>query len=387
MANYHFIPVTTRREKRDFLNLPWRLHKQDPFWVPPLRSNQAELVGFKRHPFYDDAEAQTFLAYLDSEPCGRVSAILNHAHNRIHTEDQRGFLGFFESIDDQRVANGLFDAAREWFQARNIEEMRGPVNPSLNYECGLLVQNFEMPPSFMMTYNPAYYPRLWEEYGFKKVEDLFTFIGYKSHMELMEKKVQFVAEESAKRMNVVVRPVNMRNFRKDLETFLHIYNASLEGVWGHVPMSDAEVTHTANSLRYLIEPQLTLIAEIDGKPVGSMIGLIDYNPRIKEMDGRLFPFGFLKLLRNRKQLKRVRLISTNVLPEYQRWGVGVILAAKMLEPAIEYGMEFGEFSWVLESNHLSRRTLEKAKMAVEKLHRIYDFPGVDPAAAPDAGSA
>ena len=343
-------------------------------WVPPLRGNQAELAGFRRHPFYDNAEAQAFLAYNGSEPCGRILAIHNHAHNEKYPDDQRGFIGFFESIDEQAVADGLFHAAQEWFAKRDLHELRGPVNPSLNHECGLLVQNFEMPPSFMMTYNPSYYPALWDNFGFQKVDDLYSFIGYKSDIERMEKKVQFVADEAAKRMKVIVRPVNMRNFRKDLETFLHIYNQSLEGVWGHVPMSDAEVTHTAKSLRFLIEPQVTLIAEIEGKPVGSMIGLLDYNPRIKEINGRLFPFGFLKLLRKRKELKRVRMISTNVLPEYQRWGIGVILAARMLEPAIEFGMEYGEFSWVLESNHLSRRTLEKANLDVEKVHRLYDWP-------------
>jgi GNAT superfamily N-acetyltransferase len=145
-------------------------------------------------------------------------------------------------------------------------------------------------------------------------------------------------------------------------------------------MSNLEIRHVSKSLQHLIVPELTMIAEIEGKPVGCIFGLLDYNPRIKEIDGRLFPFGFLKLIRNKQEIHRVRLVSTNVLPEYQRWGIGVVLAAHLVPPALEYGICEGEFSWVLESNHLSRKTLERGNLRQEKRHRIYDF-------IPDRGGA
>jgi len=368
-------PVVSRRDKKRFLNYPWTLYRDDPLWIPPLRQNQKELVNYQKHPFYDDAEIETFLAERDGEICGRVAAILNHAHNRTHPEDQRGFIGFFECINDQEVANGLLNAAKDWFAARHVSDLRGPVNPSLNYECGMLVENFKMSPTFMMTYNPPYYPDLWEQYGFVKAQDMYTFIGYTDEIEEMDTKIEQIAEQAAERFNVTTRGISKKNFQKDVETFLHIYNASLEGVWGHVPMSADEVRHTAKSLRFLIVPSLTLIAEIEGKAVGSILGLLDYNPRIKAMDGRLFPFGFLKLLWNRKSIPRIRMVSTNVLPAYQMWGVGVILAGNMLKPAIKHGMAEGEFSWVLESNKLSRKTLERADLFREKVHRLYDYFG------------
>ncbi len=140
-------------------------------------------------------------------------------------------------------------------------------------------------------------------------------------------------------------------------------------------MSAAEVNHTAFGLRFLLVPQLTIIAEVAGKPIGSMLGLLDYNRRIRTMNGRLFPFGFLKLLWNRRGIKRLRLVSTNVVPEYQGWGIGLVLAGSILAPALDFGTQEGEFSWVLESNHFSRKTLERAKLPVEKIHRIYDFSG------------
>ncbi len=198
-------PVSTRREKRQFLDLPWRIYQDDPHWVPPLLMNQKELLNYKRHPFYDDAEIQTFLALRDGEVCGRIAAILSHAHNRIHKKEPRGFVGFFESIDDQVVASALFDAARVWLGERGLHDVRGPMNPSMNYECGLLVQNFDMPPTFMMTYNPEYYVRLWESYGFVGVQDLFTFAGNRDHLETMESKVQFIASQSKQRFNVTAR--------------------------------------------------------------------------------------------------------------------------------------------------------------------------------------
>ncbi len=141
-------------------------------------------------------------------------------------------------------------------------------------------------------------------------------------------------------------------------------------------MSASEMDHLSKSLRHLIVPELTVIAEVDGRAIGAIFGLLDFNPRIKRIDGRLFPFGFLHLLRNRRQIRRVRLVSTNVLPEYQMWGVGVVLAAHLVPPAIAFGIDEGEFSWVLESNHLSRKTLERGNLKPEKIHRIYDYNAV-----------
>ncbi len=366
-------PVSSWRDKRLFLNLPWKLHSQDPYWVPPLRGNQKQLVGFSKHPFYDAAESQAFLARQGNQVVGRVLAIVNHAYNSIHNDEPCGFVGFFESIDDADVSKELFDAAYQWLVNKGQHVMRGPVNPSLNYECGLLIDGFHMPPTFMITYNPAYYPALWESYGFKKAQDLMSFTGFAEHLENLEKKIQFIASEAKDRFQMSLRTIRLRHFSRDVQTFLRIYNASLESQWGHVPMSEAEMKHAANSLRFLIVPALTIIAEIDGKPVGSMLGLLDYNPRIKKSNGRLFPFGAIRLVLNRHKIKRIRLVSTNVLPEYQRWGVGVVLAANLLQPALDYGVNQAEFSWVLESNHLSRKTLERGKMSVEKMHRIYDY--------------
>ncbi|MCA9263144.1 MAG: hypothetical protein KDA60_04825 [Planctomycetales bacterium] len=373
MSAVRVIPVTTRRQKRQFLGFPWQLYRNDPHWVPPLRLNQKQLVGYARHPFYDDAQVQTFLAMRNGRICGRIAAIVNDVHNRTRQDEQRGFLGFFESENDPTVAHALFDAARGWLADHGQRQLRGPTNPSINYEWGLLIDGFEQSPTFMMTYNPPYYQELWESYGFVKAQDMYSFYGHKDGLEKLSEKVQFVATESARRLNLKLRRVDKRHFTRDVRIFLDIYNKALVGTWGFIPLSESEIVHLAASLRNLIVPDLTLIAEVGDEPVGALFGLLDYNPRIRDINGRLFPFGFLKLLNNRQQIQRVRLISTNVLPEYQRWGVGVVLTTALVEPALAFGVTEGEFSWVLESNHLSRKTLERGGLALEKTHRVYDL--------------
>jgi len=372
MGSLEVISVASRRERKQFFNLPWELYRNDPNWVPPIRLVQKELLNFRHHPFYDDAEIRNFLALRDGRPVGRVSAIINHAHNRWYHE-QRGFFGFFESIDDQEVAAGLFDAARAWLAERGIEAIRGPANPSLNYEVGLLIDGFDDPPWFMMTYNKPYYARLIEAYGFRKAQDMYAFWGHISILGEVSRRLESVSHIVVDRFRLKCRPMDTKRFNEEIATFLDIYNRSLVSTWGFVPMSPGEVKKQAAGMKRLIVPELTTVGEIDGKPVGTMFALLDYNPRIRQIDGRLFPLGFLKLLRNRQAIKKVRLISTNVLPEYQSWGIGIALVARLVPDALAWGIREAEFSWVLESNDLSFKTLKKGGAKITKQYRVYDY--------------
>jgi GNAT superfamily N-acetyltransferase len=378
MSPLSVVPVRSGRERRQFLDLPWQIYRDDPHWMPPLRMTVKELTGFSRHPFHEHNQVQTFLAHRDGQVIGRIAAIVNQAHIDRY-QDRRGFFGFFECIDDQPVANALFDAARAWLADREIHDIRGPTNPSLNYECGLLVEGFDSPPFFMMTHNPQYYGRLIEGYGFRKVQDMYAFWGHMEMLKQLDQKLGFIIEESTRRLNLTTRCVDKKRFAQEVHTFLNLYNQSLGGTWGFTPMSDGEVNHVAKSLKMLIVPQLTSVAEVDGRMVGASFGLLDYNPRIKEINGKLFPFGFIKLLRNKRGIKRIRLISTNVLPEYQKWGVGLVLMNNLVRPVSDWGMEEAEFSWVLESNTLSAGSLRRGGAKLTKTYRLYDYgPTPDP---------
>ncbi|MCE5302210.1 MAG: hypothetical protein LLF97_03755 [Planctomycetaceae bacterium] len=376
MSNLLIERVTTRRQKKLFLEYPWTLYRNDPNWIPPLRGDQKCLVGYKPHPFYARNRVQTFLATRDGEPCGRIAAILNQGHNLRYNE-KRGFWGFFDCNDDQEAATGLFDAVRDWFAEQGIHKLRGPTNPSLNYALGLLIEGFDTPPTFMMTYNPPYYARLVENYGFRKTQDLVAFWGHIDMLPKIGEKLRPVAMQIMERYNVRLRPLDKKHFREDVELFLSLYNRSLSNTWGFVPMSPDEVRHMANDLKYVIVPEMAIAAEMDGRVVGASFGLPDYNPRIRDIDGRLFPFGFIHMLRNRRAIKRIRLISTNVLPEYQRMGIGMILMHGFVPQAIQWGLEEAEFSWVLESNSLSYGALKKGGAKITKTYRVYDWEAAD----------
>lgn len=364
-------PVSGWFDRRAFLKLECELYADDPNWVTPLWGERKQLCGFGSHPFYDDAESQAFLARKSGRVVGRIVAIVNHAHNRQHKE-KRGFFGFFECIDDVETSRCLFESASQWLRDKGMTDVRGPVNPSLNYEVGLLVEGFDTPPTFLISYNHAYYGDLIEACGFEKCQDMYCYDAGIDHLTVIDPKLKFIIDEATKRFHVKCRPIDRSRFDEDVNVFLEIYNRSLQSTWGYVPMSSDELKHQAKQLKLLIVPELTSIAEIDGKPVGAGFGLLDFNQLLINMNGHLFPFGWLKLLTGKKKIDRLRLVSTNVLPEYQKWGLGLVTLARILPDALEFGIQTGEFSWVLESNKLSRGTIERGGAKKMKTQRIYD---------------
>jgi GNAT superfamily N-acetyltransferase len=370
VADIAIQPVETRSQQQRFIRLPWRIYADDPCWMPPVIMSQQELLGFRKHPFYERSKSRSFLATRGGRDVGRITAIVNAGHIDRYKE-QRGFFGFFECDEDTAASRALFQAAGDWLHAQGMTCIRGPANPTLNYECGLLIEGFDTPPFFMMTHNRPWYAQLVEDAGFGKIEDMFAFWGETSMLGGLDPKLVTMVEGVKERFGVTVRPLDRRRFADEVRTFLHIYNESLGGTWGFVPLTSGEIDHMAASLKYLIEPELTLVAEVEGKPVGAVFCLLDYNPRIKAIDGRLFPFGFLRLLWNKRAIKRLRAISTNVIPEYQAWGIGLVLMNGLYERFMKWGLREVEFSWVLESNYLSRRTLERGGALVTKKYRMY----------------
>ncbi len=351
---------------------PWEIYRNDPLWIPPLLVDEKGLLGYGKDPFYDENEVKTFLACKDGKPVGRIAAILNVGHLKRYN-DGVGFFGFFESINDQDVADALFESATNWLKEKGCKVVRGPMNPSMNHTVGLLIDGFDSSPFFMMTYNPKYYVQLVKRAGFVKSQDMYSFWGKVDMLPKVRQRFLHTAEMIQERFDVKIRPLNKKRFTEDYEMFLDIYNRSLTNTWGFVPLSEREIKTMAASLKLLMIPELAIVAEMDGKPVGATFCLPDYNPRIKAINGRLFPFGFIKLLRKREEaIKRIRIISTNVLPEYQMTGLGLVLLNALVPKAIECGVQEAEFSWVLESNQYSRGSLEKGGAICNKTYRVYD---------------
>lgn len=372
MSNISVLPAMTSKQKKDFFVLAEKIYSQNSYWIPPLLDNAEGLLGFKQSAFGLHNKVQPFIAYKDGEPVGRIAAIINNGHLKRYN-DGVGFFGFFECINDFDVSKALFDTARDWLKSNGLSKMRGPCNPSLNYELGLLVDGFNSSPMFMMTYNLPYYEKLVKKYKFEKVQDLYAYWGEVSMLQDVRNKYLDISNAIQERLNVKIRPMDRNHFLEDVQTFLKLYNDSLTNTWGFVPLSDEEVAEEAAGLKHLLVPDLALAAEIDGKVVGVNLCLPDYNPRIKKIRGRLFPFGWFHLLRNKSAIKAVRVISTNVEPEYQLSGLGLVLLNGLVPQALKWGIREAEFSWVLESNHLSRGSLEKGGALRTKTYRIYEI--------------
>jgi GNAT superfamily N-acetyltransferase len=247
------------------------------------------------------------------------------------------------------------------------------MNPGFNYTFGLLIDGFDSPPTFLMTYNPPYYAQLLTEYGYEKAQDFYAYWGHRDMLPGIRAKLQPLARQVAERLKLQVRPLDRTHFFRDVNDFLDIYNQAMASHWGFDPMSAAEIKKAAAGLKWLMEPRLALAAEIDGRRVGVVFAMLDYNPRIKKSDGRLFPLGWLRLLWNRRGIKSIRVVSAAVVPEYHLHGVGLVLIDSLAPAALDWEIEEAEFSWVAESNFLSRGSLEKGGAELKKTYRVYEW--------------
>jgi GNAT superfamily N-acetyltransferase len=339
--------------------------------VPPILAQERTLLGWGHHPFFDNAEIVTLLAEREGRVAGRLAVLINHVHNRKYNE-RRGFFGFFECIDDAAVAGELFEAGQDWLRQRGMTAMRGPVNPSLNYTCGLLIDGFDCPPCFLMTYNRPYYAALLEACGFAKAQDLYAYEMDLNLLRILVDRYKPAVLAALNRPDMVIRPINSARLQQEIETYLDVYNRSFDGTWGFTPLQPGEARHIAYELRHLIVPQFTAFAEIDGRPIGAVFALLDYNQILAKLNGRLFPFGFVRLMTGRRKITTVRAMAMTMVPGYQNAGLSVVLIDKLTGPAAEWGIQRWELSWVLESNSRSRGTLERAGMKRTKTYRIYD---------------
>jgi hypothetical protein len=378
------VPVQiTRADSRGdvarFIDVPWRLFDRQrfPAWVPPLRLTVSDAVDQKKNPFYRNASRQLFLAWRDGVPVGRIAAIENRAHNEFH-EDKIGFFGFFECADDQEAANALFAAAEEWLRSRGLDTMRGPMNPSTNYECGMLVEGFDVHPIFMTNWNPAYFIPLVERAGFVKAKDLNAYwvqTGAGPDKLPLPPRFAALAERAIAQSGVTFRDIDVRRFDQEVEVLWDIYNSAWERNWGFVPMTREELVHMAKDLKPLIDPNLAFVAEVGGKPVGVMVNLLDYAlAQIEIGNGRLFPFGFIKLLSAKRKLRSGRMMVLGIKAEHRTRSILPLFIHELYRRAEAMNAIGGEASWILEDNLQMVRAMESMGAPLYRKWRIYDRP-------------
>jgi hypothetical protein len=366
------IEFGNRRQLKTFIKFPWGIYGDEPNWVPPLILDQLHFFTPGKNPYFSHSTAQLVMAFRDDQPVGRISAHENNQHIQVHN-DATGFFGFFECIDDQAVANALFDAASTWLWGRGLRTMRGPVSFSVNHEVGLLLDAFDEPPLIRMTYNPPYYAALIEGYGLRKIQDLYAYVMFES--EEIQERLRGISDLALEDPRLVVRTVDARDFKNEMERIKKIYAEAWSENWGAVPLTDEEFDRIVGELRLIYDRDLSFIAEYDGEPAGMSLVLPDMNQALKKAAGRMFPLGLLRMLWYRRKINSWRMPILGVRRDHRLRGIEVVLCCRTYDAAkAKRNYRKGELSWILESNMAANAVLKRLGARRSKTYRVYEKP-------------
>src|SRR5574341_1372237 len=362
--------ISDKKGMEEFIRFPWAVYEGNPNWVPPL-INEMRFILSEENPFFHHAEAAYFLAKEGDAVVGRIAAIIDRNHINLHNE-QAGFFGFFECFPDPKIAESLVDAASTWLRERNIEFMRGPMNPSVNDECGFLLEGFDSASMIMMTYTPPYYLDYMDQCGMNKCKDLLAYISIIPQVSAGGRLEKLASGVKTRIPGLTVRPANMKNFAQELAAVKDIYNSAWSHNWGFVPMTEEEIESMAKRLKPLIVPELLIMAEVNGEPVGFFMAVPDFNQVLKRINGRLNPAGILKFLWYSRKISDIRVLTLGVKEEDRRKGIEGLLYLESFKAAMKRGYERAEMSWVLEDNVLMQRGCELMGGKLYKKYRIYE---------------
>ena len=365
------IEVTNNKLRKQFIDFPHDLYENDANYVPELYIGQKELLSTKKNPFFKHSKLSLFLAKKDNKLVGRIAAIRNNNHNEYHNE-RVAFFGCFDVIENYDIAKALLDTASDWAKQEGLNAIVGPANISSNDTWGMLVEGYDDAPYVMMTYNKPYYKTFVEKYGFEKKMDLLAYTMTPEGANKRSIRLANAVEERLKRKNIVIRSVNMKDFKNEAKKIKDVYNKAWEKNWGFVPATDEEFAHLAEGLKLVIDPDFVYVAEHNGEPIGFSLTLPDINQIVKTMKkGRLLPFGIFKLLFQKKKINRVRVITLGVVSDYRKMGIEAIFYAKNIQTALDKKIKSAEASWVLEDNELMNKGLRDLNATVNKRYRVF----------------
>ena len=364
--------VTSKDGIKRFIKSQWKFYKDDEYWVPPVISDRMKLLDVERNPFFKHSEMQLFLAENNGEIVGRIAAIINRNHNLTHN-DKTGFWGFFESINDQEVANKLFDSAAEWLRPKGYDYMIGPENPSMNDEIGMLFEGYDSSPVILMTYNPPYYNELCSNYGMEKAKDVYAYIL--DTPAFTTEKITRMQDVIRQRYKINFRQVNLKNkeqFKKDVQTMKEVYNAAWQPNWGFVKWTDEEFDFIAQDLKTTADARLGVILEVNGKVAGFGLALPDLNIVLKNNKSGSTLGALWNIMTKKKHINLCRIIALGVIPEFQNKGLDVLLYYEVGMRGVTNGYYHGEASWILEDNLMMNRGLTQSMNAkIYKKYRLY----------------
>ncbi|OGQ18629.1 MAG: hypothetical protein A3B70_06460 [Deltaproteobacteria bacterium RIFCSPHIGHO2_02_FULL_40_11] len=351
---------------KDFLHFPWEIYKNDPHWVPPLLLDVKNIFNPKKNPFFEHSSLEILGAYQNNKMVGRLVVGENTASNHYRNENV-SFFGFFESADDSNVAKALFEKALEWSKNKGCKTLRGPFNLTFHDDCGLLVEGFDSDPYIMMSYNRPYYDQLIQGASLHQVMDAYAFYGTAD--DIMTDPLLQISDHVKKELNPVVRQINLKQgFLEDVYVALDMVNESLEGHWATYPMTKKEIAYKANDLKKIVIPELCFFVEVQGKPVGFSLTIPNLNEALKKANGRLFPFGLLKILWHARKIKSLMSFQLGMVKEYQKSGLGAFCYVEIWKRAKALGYVEGEGGRVFANNP---RMLQAAKLLGLKPYKTY----------------
>ena len=366
--------VETARERETFIRVPWALYADDPAWVPPLLQERRDHLNPRKNSFFNHGEARFWLALRGGRPVGRISAQVNRAHLAQH-HDATGHFGMLEAVDRPEVFQALVTTAEGWLKKRGMQRAVGPYSLSINEESGLLVEGFQHPPSLMMGHARPYYAAQLEALGYRKAKDLICY-RYGAEQALPA-TVEMLVRKVAKAKEITLRPLDMRRYEEDLGNIMAIFNDAWSDNWGFIPLSPEEIRSLARDLKPIVRPQSIAIAELNGAPVAMAIGLPNVNEAIADLNGRLLPLGWARLLWRLKvrTTKTARVPLMGVRKAYQGSPLGAALAFSVIETIRrtqkELGVESVELSWILEDNRPMQHMIEQLGGVPYKTYRVY----------------
>lgn len=361
--------VTSRSELKKFITFPYRFHRNTPNWVPPLRIDQENIFNPKRNAMLRHCDFQLFLLYEQKRIAGRIAVYVNHTANR-YWNTKIGFFGYYECIDDPGAASLLLETAENRLREKGMQIMRGQWN-WVSQDIGFVCEGFDLPPIVLSSYNPPYYNDQVAAFGMKKAKDLVVYNCDLSRGYKIPPRFLALTDRIARRYNVTVRPVDMKHLVRDARIIVRLTNESLKDNWGYYPVDDSEAEQIAADLKLIVHPDVVLIAEARGEPIGYVVAVPDVNDILKGMNGRLFPFGIFKLLTGIKKINRYRIWAMGILPPYQKRGVSVLMFRKLNDILAPKG-SYVEINWVLEDNHLMNNAVVKLEFDLVKRYRIYE---------------
>jgi hypothetical protein len=365
-------PVASRRDRKEFVELPYRLHSNSGVWVPPLRLERHLFLNRRLNPFFSHGDAQFFVAWRDSRVVGRISAHYDDAFNA-HHGNRWGMFGFLELEDDPEILPALLSAAEAWLRSRGRDHMVGPMDFTMNDESGVMVEGFERVPMVRQPWHPPYYAALCEQAGLAKAIDMYMWELVISDRERMLPIIFKLAGEVEPRHGIRLRKMSRRTLRRDMDRFADVFNAAWSENWGFTPYSKKDLDAYAVDMHLVFDPHWFMVAETrEGETVAVAITVPDINQVLAKMNGRLLPLGWWHYLRKGRIMDRVRVGFLGVKPEYQHTGVAAKMYVEHFDMASATPQKWGEMGWILETNTNMNRAMEAMGGRVVRRYRMYE---------------